>query len=181
MNTSGFIRALLAGAAIGGVTSIAPIPLNLLGPALFLGIAMVRLNKRQPGVRGSLWVSGGVAAAMVLGAIWLPVKQLDGKVDPFHYQAMSLDDLCEKLRSDHRVLVRADVAAGTNWMAAFSSDRVMSRREVLEKLAQEAECDLRIRYCGTGATVLWGAHPGFTRLRPRVAPTPSSEGPPPRH
>ena len=168
MKVFGATKILLAGVAVGGAISIAPLPLNLLCAALFLGFWLVRLPRRPPAEKLSHFILVGVALATVLAAIRLPVKQLDGVVAPFHYEQLSIDELCQRLRSDHRVLVSADRRAGTNFIAVFGSDQTMSRREVLEKLARETDCDLKIGYCGTGATILFGAHPSFTRLRTRI-------------
>jgi hypothetical protein len=44
------------------------------------------------------------------------------------------------------------------WLARFT------RRAAGEKTG-----DLHVGYCGTGATLLFGAHPSFTRLKARIA------------
>lgn len=101
--------------------------------------------------------------------------KLDQKVGPFHYGQMSIDELCQKLRSDHRVLVRADRETGTRMMANFGTDRSMSRRAVLEKLTRESDCDLCIGYCGTGATFPFWSSPQLHDIASQDGPTSSSD------
>ncbi len=162
-------KIVATGVAMGVAISIVPFPLNVLCAALVLGFWLVRPS-RLPSTKGaSHWMVAGIAAATVLGAILLPVKQLDGSVGPFRYEPMSMEDLCRRLGRDHRVFVSADQQTGTNRVPAFFTDHAMSRRAVLQKLARETDCELRIGYCGTGATLLFGAHPSFTRLRAKRA------------
>lgn len=169
MKAFGVITPVLTGVAVGVAISIVPFPLNLLCAALILGFWLVRPRRLLPTEGASHLMVAGVAFVTVLVAIQLPVKQLDGAVGPFRYEQMSIDELCQRLGRDHSVIVSADGQTGTNRMTVFFSDRSMSRRAVLEKLARETDCELRIGYCGTGATLLFGAHPSFTRLRARRA------------
>jgi hypothetical protein len=85
---------------------------------------------------------------------------------------MSLDQLTQTLQREHRVFVIADNSIRTNILDSFVTERAMNRREVLEKLAKEAHCELHIGYCGTGATFLFGAHPSFTTLHVRETNAP---------
>jgi hypothetical protein len=163
------IKYALLGFGAGALISVLIFPLNfLLALILFLWM-LVRVLGRAPDERAKHWIAAGVALTTVAVAIVLPVKQLDGRVGPFRYGRMSLDELCVRLGRDHHVLVSADRATGTNLVGSFTTDRAMTKREVLEKLAREATCDLHIGYCGTGATLLFGAHPSFTRLHSRAA------------
>jgi hypothetical protein len=159
----------LLGFGAGAAVSVLFFPLNFLLALVLLLWLLVRLFRRAPGVRVKHLVAGGIGLATVAVAIVLPVKQLDGRVDPFRYERMSLDELCQTLGRDHHVLVSADRWTGTNVVDAFATERVMTRREVLGQLAQAANCELHIGYCGTGATFLFGAHPSFTRLYARAA------------
>jgi hypothetical protein len=107
-------------------------------------------------------VAIGLAAA-------LPVKQLDRKVGPISYERMSIDGLCQSLSKDYRVFARAPYPQGSDRFLAFHTDREMTKREVLQKLAAETDCDLHIGYCGSGASFLFGSHPSFTSLSVKVA------------
>jgi len=163
------LRYVLFGFTAGAAVSILFLPLNFFLALVLLILLLVQLFRRPSSERVGHWIAGGVALATVTVAIVLPLKQLDGRVGPFRYGRMSLDELCQALCRDHRVFVSADRGTVTNMVDSFATERKMSRREVLEKLAKEANCDLHIGYCGTGATFLFGAHPSFTRLHARVA------------
>lgn len=162
-------RQLAIGFAAGPAVSVLPLPLNFLLGLVSIGFWFVRLVRRVPrdAVGYSFSATAGIVTVAV--AILLPVKHLDWAVGPIRYEQMSLDDLCQLLSRDYRVFVHPERRAATNIFIAFSTDRAMTRRDVLRKLARDANCDLRIGYCGTGATFLFGAHPSFTRLNPRVA------------
>lgn len=157
----------LLGFAGGALVSILFFPLNVLLALILLGFLVATLLARPPGVRARHLMAGGVCLATVAVAIVLPVKQLDGRVGPFRYGRMSLDELTQTLQREHRVFVIADGSIRTNLLDSFVIERGMSRREVLEKLAREAHCELHIGYCGTGATFLFGAHLSFTTLHAR--------------
>jgi hypothetical protein len=160
-------KSALLGFVAGAVVSILFFPLNFLLALVLLGPLLAELFARPPGGRATLLIAGGIGLATIVISIVLPVKQLDGRVGPFRYGRMSLEQLCETLGRNHSVLVMANRSIGTNVLDSFVTERVMSRREVLEKLAREADCELCIGYCGTGATFLFGAHPSFTRLNAR--------------
>jgi hypothetical protein len=161
-----FNYGLLAFAA-GALVSILFFPLNFLLALVLLGPLLAAFFARPPGGRARHLLAAGVGLATVAVAIALPVKQLDGRVGPLRYGRMSLDQLTRALQTEHRVFVTADNSIRTNVLNSFVTERAMSRRDVLEKLADEANCDLHIGYCGTGATFLFGAHPSFTRLHAR--------------
>jgi hypothetical protein len=46
----------------------------------------------------------------------------------------------------------------------------MTRRKVLQKLAGELDADASVGYCGTDATILWGAHPILMSIWPKGEP-----------
>ena len=71
--------------------------------------------------------------------------------------------LCDRLYEDHGVICDVDREV-ENRVVDFRIPHRMSRREVLEKLAHDARLQLRIRFCGTNASLLWGAAPVFTHL-----------------
>jgi hypothetical protein len=157
----------LLGFAAGAVVSILFFPLNLLAALILLVPLLAMFFARPPGGRATLLTACGVAGATVAVALVLPVKQLDGQVGPFQYGRMSLDQLCQALGKDHSVYAIADRSTWTNVLDSFVIERRMSRREVLEKLAHDTDCELHIGYCANGATFLFGAYPSYTRLRAR--------------
>lgn len=118
------------------------------------------------------------AAALVAMAatMWicaeLPVKHLDGIVGPAEYHAIPLPELCERLGEEHGVGCGVAYPRGplAQRLVDFKIPYPMTRREVLYKLANDTGLRLRIGYCGTGATLLWGAHPSFTHLSPWEVP-----------
>ena len=166
-----------AGFVAGAIVAVLPLPLNLLTGLVLLGWWGIRCVRREPAQRTKLLVSGAVGIVTVVAAMVAPLKQLDEAVGPFRYANVPLPRLCELLWEDHRVMVRADRGAETTVLETFASDGAISRREVLRKLARETGCELRIGYCGTGSTFLFGSHPCFTRLRPRNARREGAEGP----
>jgi hypothetical protein len=169
------LKHALLGFGAGVAVGVLFFPLNIILAVVLLFLLLVRIFGCQPGERMPHLMAGGICVATVIISVVLPVKQLDREVGPFRYEAMSLDDLCRALRKDHRVVVNADRWVSTNLVDSFVTDRAMSRRQVLQKLAQETGCELQIGYCGTGATFLFGAHPSFTRLRAKTAPPGSGE------
>ena len=154
------------GVAVGAIFSILPEPINGVA-AVLLGacIAIIRLKRRKTvfAWRGLLvGMAAGVLTVCI--AIALPVKALDTRVPPFQYEMMRLTDLCDALDRDHGIWVRPRPENETIRIA-FSTERSMTKREVLHKLAHDSQTELHIGYCGTGETLLFGAHPSFTRLR----------------
>jgi hypothetical protein len=161
---------LACGFTAGAVVSAAPFELcTLLVPGLL--VLWWFLAKRCPPGNGlkSHALVGGAALATICTAAFLPFKNLDGNVGPINYERMSLDGLCEALRKDYRVFARAPYPQGTNIFVAFHTDRPLPRRDVLERLAEIADCDLHIGRCGNGASLLFGGQPYFTRLEAKNA------------
>jgi hypothetical protein len=97
---------------------------------------------------------------------------------------MPLTGLTAALAQNWQVFAKVDFPEGTNLFLAFRTDRPLTRREVLQKLARETRSTLRVRYCGDAATFLFGAYPCFTSLdrpeptqqiaAPESSPVPSS-------
>lgn len=156
------------GLAEGGIVSIISHPISLWLILLFLILWPISIMRSSsPGVRIGHFVKMGVGVFTVVLAIFLPVKQLDGRVGPMRYERMSLYDLSRHLSKDWDIRIMPYDPNAANTFVTFDTDRKMSRLKVLRKLAEESDSDLRIMYCGTGATFLFGAFPSFTTLRPR--------------
>jgi len=84
-------------------------------------------------------------------------KHLDRSVGPAHYRNVGPSELCTRLRGDHDIRCTVDDTLGEDRID-FEIPHAMSRRDVLRKLADENGLYLSLRGCGTGATLLWGAH-----------------------
>ena len=165
------LKHLACGFSAGVVVSTAPFELCILLVPGLLVLWWFAVKRRQPGNGLTSDALAGVAAlATICTAAFLPVKNLDRRVGPIHYERMSLDALCQALRKDYRVFARAPYPQGTNIFVAFHTDRPLPRRDVLEKLAEMANCDLHIGCCGNGASVPFGGQPYFTRLDVKLAP-----------
>jgi hypothetical protein len=165
MNLLQKIRPLIIGVLIGFVLSYLPLELAiLLGIALFIAYAInwfrrAKVHKRRRYVVGAI-----AALATTFLAASLPVKQLDGMVGPMHYKTMTLFELTQALGQDWSVMVTPD-SDDNRVINGFETTERLTRRAVLEKLARETGMELHVGYCGTGASLLFGAHPSFTTLR----------------
>lgn len=169
------LKHLAFGFIAGAITSIVPIELAVLVVPGFL-ILWIFATRRRPTSCGitSYVVAGIAALATISTAALLPVKHLDQRVGPILYGRMSLDDLCQALSKDYRVFASAPYPQSLTQFLAFHTDREMTRREVLQKLAADTDFDLHIGYCGSGASFLFGSHPSFTSLKVQGA---QPEGP----
>jgi hypothetical protein len=94
----------------------------------------------------------------------LPLKQLDVEVGPIAYDDLSLTELCDRLNADYGIICRVLDRRAQSRRLSFFTDQPLSRRKVLEKLSRDTNRPLHIGYCGTNATVLFGADPSFTYL-----------------
>jgi hypothetical protein len=90
-------------------------------------------------------------------AIQIPLGDIHGRVDPFAYGPMHLENLKAKLNEEQGVFVIIEPKIKTN-LVTFTVDRRMSRREVVRKLASETGMELRFRSCASGGTLLFGCH-----------------------
>jgi hypothetical protein len=160
------IKPLLTGILIGGMLSVIPWEFALLLACGLLVLCYFRWRRSAgPDARRACVVGVLAGLTVVIVAVLLPVKNLDRIVGPMHYGTMTMDELTRSLARDWRVFASPDYSASTNVVVAFSTSEPLTRREVLQKLARETGSEIRIGYCGTGATFLFGAHPSFTRLR----------------
>jgi hypothetical protein len=117
------------------------------------------------------WTCDVVAVLAMLLALttchFLPTKQLDVKVGPIAYPDMPLSELCTRLYQDYGIHCFVwDLSARTDRLT-FSTPCTLSRRRVLEKLSHDTDRPLRIGYCGSEASILFGASPSFTTLGPK--------------
>lgn len=154
----------------GGLISVISYPLDLWLIILFLGLCLIFIMRAASSVqKAGHFLTLVVGVITVVLAILLPVKQLDGRVGPMQYERVTLYDLYPRLSKDWGVKIMPYDPHLDNTFVTFKTDKKMSRLEVLQKLAEETDSDLRIMYCGNGATFLFGAYPSFTTLRPRKA------------
>jgi len=152
----------------GGLMSILPMPFGHGLFILFIFLWPISLAlANSPRKRKGHLIKIAVGIATLVSAILLPIKQLDGKVGPMHYEDVPLTQLCQHLMRDWKIYVSAYDHNGIDQAFTFLTEQRMTRREVLERLARETEMDLQIGYCNNGASFLFGAHPCFTSLTPR--------------
>jgi hypothetical protein len=166
MRTSRTIISVASGIGMGVLISILPLPINALFILVFGLILLVSLI-RSPTRRNFLerLVEVGIAVVIVTVAIILPVKELDRKVGPMHYESMAVDDVCAALGHDWHVRVISRPYRRSEKVITFHTSVPMSRLEILNKLAKETGGKLEVGYCGTSASFLFGADPCFTSLR----------------
>lgn len=165
----------IVGLTAGVLVSVLPFPLSLL-LIVSIGALMVRsfLRSTSPSTRKGRVVEMLVGSVVLVVAVLLPLKHLDRKVGPMSYENASLEDLTRKLSRDWGIYALVDDPWSTNVQLSFSTDRSLTRREVLEKLARDSQLTLRIGYSGTAATLLFGADPSYTRLIPPPENPPAS-------
>jgi len=163
------IKHLIGGILAGVVVSVIPWELACLITGLLLVMFCVKF-RHYAGTNPIRVVSISVPAALavVVVAVLLPVKHLDREVGPISYGTMTLDELTRSLATDWEVYANPDYSASTNVVIGFRTSGPMTRREVLRKLSRETGSEIRIAYCATGASFLFGASPSLTRLK--IAP-----------
>ena len=149
---------IAAGALIGLGLSVCP-------DIFFMAALVVILLVRACISNGRNEVVSGITACLVLTiCFFLPVKELDTEVGPMAYYDITLPELCDRLHADWGIVCRLPGSSSETCRLTFITDQPMSRREVLEELSTVTRRRLKIGYCGTGATILFGAHPSFTYL-----------------
>ena len=151
------------GIALGLLLSVIPVfpfVIPFLGVALLVVIVVrVRMFGWQHDAMTAL-----AACIVMTVCAFLPVKQLDVEVGPIAYDNLLLSELCDRLHADYGVACHVWDRSAQTCRLSFSTDRPLSRRKVLEKLSNETNRPLHIGYCGTNATILFGAFPSFTFL-----------------
>ena len=108
---------------------------------------------------------------------FLPLKELDTEVGPMAYYDIPLPELCDRLYADWGIVCHLPDLSSETCRLTFVTDQPMSRREVLEELSTTTHRRLQIAYCGTGATILFGAHPSFTYLEANGASDRKADSP----
>lgn len=141
-------------AAVWPVMWVVLVPLLLV---LWLGTPLPPLLREPSGQRPARFASLLVIPVVVWLCAISP-KHLDRTVGPARYSDVPLGELCTRLGTDHDIHCTVDFELRGRRIAEFDVPRPMARREVLRKLAGENGLSLRFGGCGTGATLLWGAH-----------------------
>lgn len=173
MSPRDFVEAVV-GIAVGLTLSVIPVivvvPLTV-ASLLVLFIRVRILNRRSHAVLA-------LTVCIVLAVCYfLPVKHLDVKVGPIAYEDLTLSELCDRLYVDYGVICHVPDRSGETCRLSFVTNQVLSRKEVLEKLSAETKRPLHIGFCGTNATILFGACPSFSYLgerRPSSCPGPAT-------
>jgi hypothetical protein len=151
------------GLATGAAYSVLGTGINVIAAIVVGGIAFVIMLRKKMPIWSTALVATIAGVLTTYVAIALPVKALDAKVPPLHFEQMRLMDLCNELDRHHHIWVHAE-PENEMIQIAFSTERRMTKREVLENLARDTGTKLDIGYCGTGASLLFGGFPSFTRL-----------------
>lgn len=140
---------------MGGVISVPPWEIGFL-----LGLVLlIDLGFRWP----RPFVALTSAGLIVVIAVSLPIKHLDRIVGPMEYEIMSERELSHVLGEDWDIPVMI-LAERRVTMSAFRTDQPMTRRKVLQKLANESGGKLKIGYCASAASILFGGRPSYTYL-----------------
>lgn len=157
-----FLR-ITVGIALGLLLSVIPVVPFVLP---FLGVALLVafvIRVRMFGWRRDAMTALTICTVLTVCA-FLPVKQLDVEVGPIAYDGLSLSELCDRLRADHGIACQVWDRSAYTCRLSFSTNQPLSRRKVLAKLSNDTDRPLHIGYCGTNATILFGAYPSFTYL-----------------
>ena len=148
------------GLAAGALLALMIAPANIV-TAIVLAVLAVVLIRRQ-----TIRIRRGGIVALVAAAVLafvvtklVAVGPLDRKVPQLAYGAMALDEVCDLLAAQHNVFVTVEDPSARGMTITFSTDREMTRLQLLQKLAHDSGTELRIGYCGVGD------YPAFIRLR----------------
>jgi hypothetical protein len=149
------------GLAVGLTVSVTPVA----GAAVLTAALALVLFMRMRGHRWRRDLATAFAASFtVVICFLLPMKHLDVSVGPIAYEDLPLCELCVRLYKDYGIVCHVLDPPSRDERLSFSTPHPMSRREVLEELSRETNRPLYIGFCGTGATILFGAYPSFTYL-----------------
>jgi hypothetical protein len=97
---------VIFGLALGFAISALPLDLIVVGGfAVFAAWILISMLRRVDFFFSFSWTLFLTTLMTVIIAIYIPVKSLDGKVEPFQYETMSLENLSRALLNDHRIRV----------------------------------------------------------------------------
>lgn len=157
-----FLR-IVVGVALGLLVCVIPVvPFVFPFLSVTLLVALVIRLRMFGWRRDAMTVLTGCIVLTVCA--YLPVKQLDVEVGPIAYDSLSLSELCDRLGADYGITCHVWDRSAYTCRLSFSTNRPLSRRKVLEQLSNDTDRPLHIGYCGTNATILFGAYPSFTYL-----------------
>ena len=154
---------------LGGFIAAAPIDIAALGLFVLLPASVV-LEMRRCRKHGFLPlgpVRVGVIIAVIVAAYWAPFKYMDRAVEP---AAMEFEVGTQRsvLKDGYSSLSLPGTVTREN--LALPDER-MSLRALVRHIEKKTGLVGRIGYCGTGMSVLWGAHPmGGIRFSLPAAP-----------
>lgn len=147
---------------IGGlILSLLPFTAFLFLCVLLLIVFFIRM--RTAGWRHDAITLVAVVIVLIVCYL-LPTKQLDAMVGPMAYHDVTLGELCDRLYQDHGIICHVYDEPGRTCRLSFWTSQPLSQRNILEKLSRETGRSLHIGFCGTNATILFGAYPSFTYL-----------------
>jgi len=144
------LGAVIVGVVIGGLLSVAPLQILMIGLPLAFVWILLRGRKR--------WVTCTAAAAMIALALMAP-KQVDRmRRGPFPTTTVSLQDLG---------VCRFSYPEGAESVMVTLPSRDPSIREVVETINAQTDYECEWVGCGTGASLLSGSTPMFLKIRER--------------
>ena len=144
------IGAAIFGVVIGGLLSVAPWEILMIGlPVAFVWI-LLRGRKR--------WVTYLAAAAMIALALMAPKQVNRMRLGPFPTTTVSLQDLGVCSHS---------CPGGAESVMVTLPSREPSIREVVETINAQTVYECKWAMCGTGASLLSGDYPMFLTVRER--------------
>ena len=156
----GLGKSIGIGVAVGATAAVLPFePLTVMGAgfAVALALRLVRVVRlRNPRLLWSLLVTPFVMLAVVFSAEALPTKFVDGRhLSGLDGGCVSLEQLAESTHAEWDLEPAPEVLQRR---VCFPVEEP-SMRQVGRALRAQLGVELGYRYCGTGATILFGPHP----------------------
>lgn len=147
------------GLAVGVVTSVLPVEVLMLSPLGYVAVIALAADRAR---KERSWrplapslTAFAATLAVATAAVFLPFKYIDSHaLEGLNGRCVPFGDALQAFRRRS-----ADVApALLEKQVCFSSARP-SLREAFAAIEDQLGVHLQYGYCGSGVTLLWGAHP----------------------
>jgi hypothetical protein len=156
------IRWVVSGVVVGAVASVTPLELTGFGAAL-AGWALYRSVKTKGASAAMVLV--GTTTLTIATAVQLPTKDIDRRQIELSSRCVPVKELTKAMR------VQLDHLASEAGERPVCFDNLTPNwRTIAEQSKTQAGVDLTFHYCGSGATVLFGAYPVTVVLADRGHP-----------